>query len=90
MNEQQQLPVDPLPTLAVSFDPDTDCLTVEGVKYSGDLFRGLALWPVDQRLRIVKREDGVVTLERLDRKSIRRRAPRQPAPVEQHENGDGV
>ena len=45
--------------------PPRDVLTVEGMRYSGALFR---LWsnagfPVGTLMRIVKRENGVMTVE---------------------------
>jgi hypothetical protein len=60
--------------LSFSYDLVMDILTVEGVKYSGDLFRQLAgketntvaLLPLNRPFEIEKREDGVIWLHRLD------------------------
>jgi hypothetical protein len=54
--------------LSFTYDPVADILTVEGVKYSGDLFRAFAFGatPPGQALRVVnKSEDGTVTIQRL-------------------------
>lgn len=69
----------PLKTLAqplrLGYDKRTDVLTIEGVRYHGDLFRGLGIGPtpVGRWLRIVKVEaDGVVTIEeRLEDQIVR-------------------
>jgi len=37
-------------------------MTIEGVKYSGGLLRGLGIIPVGKLIRIIAREDGVLTL----------------------------
>lgn len=50
-------------SLRYSYDPYTDVLTVEGHKYSGALFRGFAYLAVGTTVRIINREDGLVTLE---------------------------
>ena len=49
-----------------SYDPVADVATIHGVKYSGELFRHLGLGPVGSAIRIVSRDDGVVTLKKLD------------------------
>jgi hypothetical protein len=59
---------DNLPTtgLSYSYDEDNDVLTIEGVKYAGDIFRTLGLAPVGTTIRIEGREDGVVAVRRID------------------------
>ena len=53
--------------LSAAISVDGDVVTIYGIKYSGDLFRGLGLeTPVGKAFRIVKREDGVVTIETVD------------------------
>lgn len=56
MNDQKPLNFD--------YDLSVDILTIEGVKYSGDLFRHLGFEPSaeDQAFQIVKREDGALTI----------------------------
>jgi hypothetical protein len=49
-------------TLRFEYDPFADVLTIEGVKYAGEVFRGLGLTPPGKWVRIVDRRDGVVTL----------------------------
>ena len=50
--------------LNFSYDANNDLITIEGVTYTGDLFR---LWardlPLFQWHRIIRRENGVVTIE---------------------------
>lgn len=47
----------------LDYDPASDVLTIEGVRYSGVLFRGLGMIrPSDRPFQIVAREDGVITL----------------------------
>jgi len=53
-------------SLAFSYDPDKDELTIEGVRYSGELFRqyGIGPSPADRWHRIVeRREDGQLVIE---------------------------
>lgn len=52
----------PSTRLAFSYDDQTDTLTVSGVKYAGELFRALGFGPVDSWIKIVKRDDGVLTI----------------------------
>lgn len=56
---------DDLPTegLAHSYDQYTDILTIEGTKYAGALFRSLSFAPIGAVLRVVNRQDGVITVE---------------------------
>jgi hypothetical protein len=49
--------------LNFSYDERTDSITIEGVKYHGDLFRKLGIAPVGSLIEIVAREDGVLTLK---------------------------
>jgi hypothetical protein len=48
--------------LAFSYDPLTDVLIINGIRYAGHLFRGLAIAPPGNWVRIVKRANGLVTL----------------------------
>ncbi len=60
--------------LRFSYDNQRDELIIEGVRYSGDLFRGLGFGPTPagRWLRIVKIDDGVVTIqERLEDQIVR-------------------
>jgi hypothetical protein len=51
-------------TLDFSYDKDTDVLTVEGIRYHGDIFRTMAIGPVPgQLLQILKRDDTVVWIK---------------------------
>lgn len=49
-------------TIAIDFEKKT--ITIHGVRYSLEIFEHLGLGPIGSWLRIVKREDGVVTCER--------------------------
>ena len=53
-------------TLAVSYDADSDVLTIEGTRYAGSLFRALGAqgFAVGARLEIIARDDGVISLRR--------------------------
>jgi hypothetical protein len=48
----------------IQIDDAADVITIYGIRYSGELFRGLGfdLRP-DQSFQIVKREDGVITIK---------------------------
>lgn len=50
-------------SIALSYDPDSDVLTIEGYRYHGDLFRqlGYAL-PEGRLFRLIKRQDETLTL----------------------------
>ena len=50
--------------MSVQYDEAADVLTVNGVRYSGCFFRGLSvIRPSERTFRIMKRGDGVVTLQ---------------------------
>ncbi len=50
--------------LSESIVIDDDIVTIYGIKYAGGLFRLLGgLLPINKLIRIIKREDGVITLE---------------------------
>jgi hypothetical protein len=53
--------------LDFSYNPETDVLMVEGIKYSGHLFRAIGkIFDVGERFEITERElDGVVTVRRI-------------------------
>jgi hypothetical protein len=48
--------------LAYTYDRETDVMTIEGIRYSGALLRELGVLPVGKLIRVVAREDGVLTL----------------------------
>lgn len=48
--------------LSVSYDAVRDVLTVEGVHYSGDLFRQFSIAPPGTFIQIIERRDGNVVL----------------------------
>lgn len=53
-------------TLEIDYDAARDIVAIEGIRYSGIIFREFARWaPAGSVLRIVKREDGILTIERL-------------------------
>lgn len=51
--------------LKIEQDEDRDLVTIEGIRYSRELFRSLGIAPVGAVLRIESREDGVLTVTRL-------------------------
>lgn len=52
--------------MKIEYDTQTDVLTIEGVKYAGDVFRNLGIAPLGAIFRLVnRREDGVITLSVL-------------------------
>ena len=55
------------PKLHYHYRRDTDVMTLEGVRYSGDFFRTIGKHGSDvgQVLQITERRDGVVELRRL-------------------------
>lgn len=51
----------------VVIDDQRDLLTVHGIRFAGDLFRHLAVpTPPGRALRIIKAEDGVVTVRQFE------------------------
>lgn len=50
--------------LRIEQDPSRDLVTIEGVKYAGELFRGLGNvgFKPGTLIRIEKREDGALTV----------------------------
>ena len=54
-------------TLDFEYDGRIDLVTIEGIKYSGELFRAFAVGglAVGEHLKIIEREDGVITLQRI-------------------------
>ena len=55
------------------YDSDRDSIEIEGTRYSGTLFREFACsFPnmIGQILRIDRKEDGLVTVTRLDENEI--------------------
>lgn len=59
----------PTPPLDVQYDPVYDRLKIEGIEYSGDLFRawagGIRIGPTPEfdLYRIIRREDGLLTIQ---------------------------
>ena len=53
--------------LNFSYEAEEDVMIIEGIKYSGDFFRFMAIsGPSDQAFRIKERnEDGVLVLEKV-------------------------
>lgn len=55
--------------LPFEYDPVTDVLTIDGTKYSAEIFRafgtGLKAFEIGARVELVQREDGSLTLRRL-------------------------
>jgi hypothetical protein len=49
--------------LALSYDEAGDVLTVEGTKYSGEVFRQFGFGTAGRWMRVLSRDDGVVTVE---------------------------
>lgn len=52
----------PVPGLRLDYDSATDTLTIAGVKYTAGIFRDLGGLEPNRWLKIVKREDGVLTI----------------------------
>jgi hypothetical protein len=48
------------------YDVNSDTYEFFGIRYHSDLFRTLGLGAIGTVLRIIKREDGVVTLETVE------------------------
>lgn len=48
--------------LRIDYDKYTDVLTVDGIRYSAELFRIFAFCKQGTWLRLEKRQDGVVTV----------------------------
>lgn len=44
-----------------------DYWDIEGVRYSGELFRAFGLWNLNTEIKIVKRNDGLVTIEKVNK-----------------------
>lgn len=54
--------------LNFSYDPEADVLVIEGIKYSGNLFRKLAQSDDDGALyRLRQNENKIVVIERTER-----------------------
>jgi hypothetical protein len=53
-------------TLNVMYDPNTDILTIEGMRYAGDIFRSFSMLSVGRVLKIEDRSgDGTITVTDL-------------------------
>jgi hypothetical protein len=61
--------------LEFSYDFERDVMTIEGIQYSGDLFRcfGIRTTAPHELMRIVKREDGVLTVQTVHDKELSHR-----------------
>lgn len=59
--------------LKIEHDKLMDLVTIEGINYSGHLFRewGTKGMPEGTHFKLHKREDGVLTLERIDSTRIK-------------------
>lgn len=69
-------PGERLPTQLVHrYSQANDVLEVEGVRYAGELFRGLGVLPLNTFVKLVAREDGVLTLQTIPEEEWR--VPRQ-------------
>lgn len=51
--------------LHVTYAAYADVLTIEGVKYTGELFRKLGFCAEGSIFKVIKREDGVLTFKQL-------------------------
>ncbi|MDD5542906.1 MAG: hypothetical protein PHX83_06995 [Acidobacteriia bacterium] len=52
--------------MKIEYDSETDMLSIEGIKYSGYVFRGLKTFPLGEKFEIVNRSDGgVLTIRSL-------------------------
>jgi hypothetical protein len=62
-----QINVVSMEPLKIDYDFETDVVTIEGIRYAGGLFRGLGIGGLEPgtALRIVNRDDGVLTVEQL-------------------------
>jgi hypothetical protein len=49
----------------IDYDEATQTLTIHGVKYAEELFRAFAFDCPGTMLRIVNRQDGTITVERI-------------------------
>jgi len=63
----EPLPVEGEQGLSFSYTPETDVIMIEGIKYSGVLFRmfSSSTFAPGTKLEIVKRENDLVTVRRL-------------------------
>jgi hypothetical protein len=82
------------PVLLVGeFNPWNDTISIEGVKYAGALFRDGFSGMIGQTIKIIKRENGVVTVTTIDsdtqRDALRYRYMRSNSGF-QHRNGPGL
>jgi len=60
--------------MRIEYDPETDILTIEGVKYSGELFRrlgGIGPGQPDEVMRVMSRNDGVLVLQVVQDEALR-------------------
>lgn len=51
--------------LNFEYDEMTDVIIIEGVKYSGQLFRELGILPTGFAFEILERHDGIIVLHKL-------------------------
>jgi hypothetical protein len=54
------------PPLDISYEWQADILMIDGVRYSGDLFRLLGFGPTGRPLLVTRKEDGLVTFLTFD------------------------
>jgi hypothetical protein len=51
--------------MRVSIDTTAETISIEGINYSFDLFRWFGHGALGQAVRVVAREDGVITLQEV-------------------------
>lgn len=57
-----------LPTLDVGpYDPWTDTITIEGIRYAGELLRQFGHAMIGSKVEIVSRSDGTVALRNVNK-----------------------
>lgn len=58
----------PMPRLRYSYNRQEDVLDVEGIRYAGEMFRMVGFGaPANTPLKILKRDDGVLTMVLMER-----------------------
>lgn len=58
-------------SIKLEYDGASDTLTIEGVKYAGDVFRSFAVMKLGTWMRIESRTGGVLHVRRVDDKTDR-------------------
>lgn len=60
----------PARPLEIEVDNVRDEISIEGIRYAGEVFRGMAWLPVGAVLKIVQREDGVVAMHWVGKNDV--------------------